>query len=288
MRSLFPVHKFDNALGGTHFDSGATGVLVNTGNKYATGQFWAADHCPGATDHDNEPTNPTGEHAATFYTLFGPVLTQPLFQGQLPVYPPAPLCNPKGLTALGEYVIRAMMRRGMIVETDHLSVKARQQALSILEASKYPGVISSHSWGDNGSQKRLQKLGGLVGPISNEANTFVEEWRRARTRDTRFLFGLGFGSDINGLHSQPVPRPNAAQNPVRYPFKSFDGGSVIQQQRSGTRLYDVNTDGVDHYGLYPDWIEDLRMVGGQQIVDDMAAGAEAYLQLWARTEAAAR
>ena len=289
VRSLFPVHKFDNALGGTHFDSGTTGVLVNTGNKYATGQFWAADHCPGATDHDNEPTNPTGEHAATFYTLFGPVLVQPLFQGQLPVYPPAPLCNPKGLTALGEYVIRGMMRRGMIVETDHLSVKARQQVLSILEASKYPGVISSHSWGDNGSQKRLQKLGGLVGPISNEANTFVEEWRRARTlRDTRFYFGLGFGSDINGLHSQPVPRPNAAQNPVRYPFRSFDGGSVIQRQRSGTRLYDVNTDGVDHYGLYPDWIEDLRMVGGQQIVNDMAAGAEAYLRLWQRTEAAAR
>jgi len=289
VRSLFPVHKFDNALGGTHFDSGTTGVLVNTGNKYATGQFWTAEHCPDAHDHDNEPTNPTGEHAATIYTIFGPLLTQPLLQGQLPVYPPAPLCNPKGLTALGEYVIKAMMRRGMIVETDHLSVKARQQVLSILEAVKYPGVISSHSWGDEGSQKRLQKLGGLVGPISNEANTFVEEWRRARTlRDTRFYFGLGFGSDINGLHSQPVPRPNAAQNPVRYPFKSFDGGSVIERQRSGTRLYDVNTDGVDHYGLYPDWIEDLRMVGGQQIVNDMAAGAEAYLRLWQRTEAAAR
>ena len=55
------------------FDSGATGVLVNTGNKYATGQFWTAEHCDDP-DHDNEPTNPTGEHAATFYTLFGPVL----------------------------------------------------------------------------------------------------------------------------------------------------------------------------------------------------------------------
>jgi microsomal dipeptidase-like Zn-dependent dipeptidase len=287
VRSLFAVHKFDNALGGTHFDSGATGVLVNTGNKYATGQFWAADHCD-AADHDNEPTNPTGEHAELIYTLFGPVLTHPLLQGQLPVYPPAPLCNPKGLTALGEYVIRSMMRRGMIVETDHMSVKARSQTLSILEASKYPGVISSHSWGDLGSQKRLQRLGGLVGPISNEATGFAEEWRTARAnRDPRFFFGTGFGSDINGLHAQPVPRPNAAQNPVRYPFRSFDGGSVIDRQRSGTRLYDINTDGVDHYGLYPDWIEDLRMVAGRQIVDDLANGAEAYLQMWARAQAAA-
>src|SRR5205085_1620917 len=29
VRSLFPVHKFDNALGGTAFDNGGTGLLVN-------------------------------------------------------------------------------------------------------------------------------------------------------------------------------------------------------------------------------------------------------------------
>ena len=133
------------------------------------------------------------------------MLIQPLFQGQLPVYPPAPLCNPKGLTPLGEHLIRSMMRRGMIVETDHMSVKARREALDDPRGRRsYPGVISSHSWGDPGSQKRLQKLGGLIGPISHEANGFAEEWREARAhRDTRFFFGIGFGSDINGLHSQP-------------------------------------------------------------------------------------
>jgi hypothetical protein len=149
-------------------------------------------------------------------------------------------------------------------------------------------VISSHSWGDPGSQRRLQRLGGLVGPISSVSTQFVPEWQAARAgRDPRFQFGTPFGSDINGLHSQPVPRAGASSNPVRYPFRSFDGGSVIDRQHSGTRVYDVNTDGVDHYGLYPDWIEDLRLVGGRQIVDDMANGAEAYLQLWARAEAAA-
>ena len=59
---------------------------------------------------------------------------------------------------------------------------------------------------------------------------------------------------------------------------------MIDRQHSGTRVYDINTDGVDHYGLYPDWIEDLRKVAGQQIVDDMANGAEAYLQMWARAQ----
>ncbi len=88
------------------------------------------------------------------------------------------------------------------------------------------------------------------------------------------------GSAPTSTGCTPSPRraPDAAQNPVQYPFRSFDGGSLIDRQRSGTRVYDINTDGVDHYGLYPDWIEDLRMVAGQQIVDDMANGAEAYLQ----------
>jgi microsomal dipeptidase-like Zn-dependent dipeptidase len=288
VRSLFPVHKFDNALGGTKFDSGTTGVLVNLGNKYATGKWWYAEHCPGAHDHDNEPTNPTGEHAALVYTLFGPVLTQPLLQGQLPVYPPAPLCNPRGLSELGEYVVRGMMKRGMIIETDHMSAKARRQTLDILEARRYGGVISSHSWGDDGTQKRIQKLGGLIGPISSDTQSFVDEWREIRAyRDSRYFFGVGFGSDINGLHAQPQPRPGAAENPIRYPFRSFDGGSLIDRQHSGTRIYDLNVDGVDHYGLYPDWIEDLRLLGGSQIVTDLANGAEAYLQMWARAQASA-
>jgi hypothetical protein len=176
----------------------------------------------------------------------------------------------------------------MIIETDHMSMLTRRQALDIIEAAHYPGVISSHSWGDPGSQKRIEKLGGLVGPISSVSTQFAQEWRTARAeRNPAYAFGTPFGSDINGLHAQPVPRAGAASNPVRYPFKTFDGGSTVDKQHSGTRVYDINTDGVDHYGLYPDWIEDLRIVAGPQIVSDMANGAEAYLQLWARAQAAA-
>ena len=287
VRSFFPIHKFDNALGGVKFDGGSTGVLVNTGNKYATGKFWTADHCEDP-DHDNQPADPTSGHAHTFSQFLDPVLTQPLFEGQLPIYPNPPICNPKGLTALGVFVIREMMNRGMIIETDHMSMKARRETMAILEAENYGGVTSSHSWGDPGSQKRIQALGGLIGPISSDSDRFVADWREIKQyRNPNYLFGVGFGSDINGLHSQPHHRANPSQNPVQYPFLSFDRGSVIKQQRSGTRVYDVNFDGVDHYGLYPDWIEDLRRVGGRAVVEDMANGAEAYLQMWERAEAAA-
>ena len=54
------------------------------------------------------------------------------------------------------------------------------------------------------------------------------------------------------------------------------------------REFDINTDGVSHYGLYPDWVEDLRKIAGDQIVKDMARGAEAYLQMWERASGVPR
>jgi hypothetical protein len=56
----------------------------------------------------------------------------------------------------------------------------------------------------------------------------------------------------------------------------------VDQQVSGERVYDINKDGVSHYGLYPDWIQDLKMQAGDDIVKDMARGPEAYLQMWER------
>jgi hypothetical protein len=75
---------------------------------------------------------------------------------------------------------------------------------------------------------------------------------------------------------------------VTYPFKSFDGGVTLERQRTGARVFDINRDGVAHYGLYPDWVEDLRHIAGQRIVDDLANGAEAYLQMWERAVGVSR
>jgi len=61
----------------------------------------------------------------------------------------------------------------------------------------------------------------------------------------------------------------------------------MSRLQSGTRTYDVNTDGAANYGLFPDWVEDLRVIAGEDIVDDMANGAEAYLQMWERATASA-
>ena len=79
-------------------------------------------------------------------------------------------------------------------------------------------------------------------------------------------------------------------DPVTNPFRSYDGSVAFDRQRSGTRVYDINHDGVAHYGLYPDWIEDARKVAGSEgetLMQAMGRGAEAYLQMWERARASA-
>ena len=57
---------------------------------------------------------------------------------------------------------------------------------------------------------------------------------------------------------------------------------TIDRQVTGQRTFDVNSDGTAHYGLIPDWVEDVRLAGGNEIARDMYRGAEAYLQTWER------
>ncbi|MDQ4095881.1 MAG: dipeptidase, partial [Actinomycetota bacterium] len=193
-----------------------------------------------------------------------------------------PHCNILGLSELGEKMIREMAERGMIFDPDHMSAKAQTEALDLLEEMGYSGIVSSHGWSNETIYPRIYELGGVVTPYAGNSTTFVEAWREHRSwEDDRFFFGFGYGADTNGFGSQGAPRGADATNPVEYPFQGF-GGVTIDQQQSGTRTYDVNVDGVAHYGLYPDWIEDLRRLGGDEIIEDMARGPEAYLQMWER------
>ena len=151
------------------------------------------------------------------------------------------------------------------------------------EAADYSGIISSHSWSTPDSIPRIYKLGGFVTPYAGAAKDFVDQWREQRVvRDKRFYQGVGWGADMNGFGAQGGPRNGP--NPVTYPFKNWDGTVTVGQQHSGQRVYDINKDGVAHYGLYPDWVEDVRHIAGQAIVDDLGRGAEAYLQMWERAD----
>jgi microsomal dipeptidase-like Zn-dependent dipeptidase len=274
--SFFPIHKFDNALGGVRFDSGTFGAAINAANFKQTGHFWEVERCKGP-ESDNEQATVVPEDIidAGLLSYFPAGLT--------PVYPPPPHCNKLGLTPLGEFTVEQMIDRGLMIEVDHMSAKSASRALALAEARDYSGVLSSHSWMDQHLRSRVYGLGGFIEPITTSPESFIDEWRQLRAvADPRFRFGIGFGADANGFHSQPPARGADKPNAVSYPFKSLDGRITFDKQVSGQRVYDVNVDGVAHYGLYPDWMEQLRLLAGRPIADDLMGGAEAYLQTWER------
>ncbi|WP_146087404.1 amidohydrolase family protein [Thermomonospora echinospora] len=277
--SMFVCHKFDNALCGVRFDSGTFGGILNLGNVLSSGRFWQADTCTGAA-HDNT-IEPSGDLAAL---LAGPLRALRPLGVTVPLYPKPPHCNVNGLTDLGAHMVRGMIERGMIVEIDHMSVKAADRTLGILEEAGYSGVISGHSWTDETYVHRIYRLGGMITPYAATADRFAAQWRRDRAaRDGRYVFGYGYGLDANGMGVLPGPRPGNAADPVRYPFTSpFAPDVTLERAHTGTRAWDVNIEGVAHYGLVPDWMKDIHNIGGDEIIDDLARGAEAYLQMWER------
>jgi hypothetical protein len=290
VRQMELVNKFDNALAGVAGDNGEVGVAVNAANFLETNSFWDMRHCePAHPDaHDKTqlaaPDISSGQQDALFGALaelFGTVNLP-----ALPLYGTPDHCNARGLTTLGEHTIAGLAKRHMLFDPDHMSVKARNAALDQVEELGYPGVMSSHSWSTEDAYPRIYELGGYIAPYAGDSTGFVEKWRKhVGWADPRFYFGFGYGADMNGLGAQGNPRGADVPNPVEYPFTGL-GGVTVGQQRAGERVYDINVDGVAQYGLYPDWIEDLRQVAGgadgAAIVDDMARGAEAYLQTWER------
>ncbi|MET7515344.1 discoidin domain-containing protein [Streptomyces sp. NPDC005480] len=274
VRSMFLCHKFDNALCGVRMDSGTIGTAVDIGQFLSTGTFWNTEKCSGP-QHDN----PTGNAAAPAeVTKLLPAGTE------VPTYDSDAQCNKRGLTRLGEYAVKGLMKRNMMVEVDHMSVKAAGRTLDLLESADYPGVLSSHSWMDDGWLERVYRLGGFKASYMSSADSFVKESDGTRALRQKYGVGLGYGTDMNGVGGWPGPVGPDAPNAVKYPFRSADGGSVIDRQHTGERTWDFNTDGAAHNGMVPDWIEQMRLSGGKDTVQDLLGGAESYLGTWKATE----
>lgn len=280
VRDMELTNKFDNAFAGVAGDAGQQGVVVNAGNKLETGSFWKMQTC---TNPDRDVAHDREQYTAPVQlstVLAGSILAPLGLEGQTPAYPPGPHCNVRGLTEQGDHLVRAMVDHGMIVDPDHLDVVSRNAVLSILEAKKYSGVVSSHTWSTADAYPRILGLGGVITPIQTEPSKFIEEYKQIKAvRDPKYLFGFGYGADINGFAHQASP---SAGSQVRYPFTSLDGKQTIAESHAGTRTWDYNKEGVAHYGLYLDWLEDIRQLAGPEIIRDMLNGSEAYLQMWER------
>ncbi|GAA2502607.1 hypothetical protein [Winogradskya humida] len=283
---LYPVHKFDNAFGGTRFDEGLTGAAVNIGNVVSTGHWWTATSCTGA--HDNEQPLVSDDIARLL--ALGELNLPP--GTILPVYPSGPICNTRGLTTLGAYLIDRMMERGLVIHIDHMGVKTAAAVLDRAEAAHYPGVVSVHTWSDRAIVDRILALGGFVATygfsVTDSGNgqpNFLAEWRANKALPhATGMTGYGVGTDVNGFAQQPQPRLTATTQPFAYPFTAPNGTSVSKQVM-GTRTFDINTDGVAQYGLYADWVNDLIGQAGSDgpaLRSQLMNGAESYTAMWER------
>jgi len=295
VRQMEITNKFDNGLTGVAGDEGSTGVLTNFGNFANTGSWLHMQACPSSfpagVQDKQQVTAPDGtlpEQDAIFGAiaqLWGPA------GGVLaPAYTSKPHCNQAGLTALGKHLLSRMIDKGMLFDPDHMSVIARKQALDLLEQAarkgRHPGVLSSHSWSTPDAYPRIYKLGGVITPYAGDSQGFLAKWKQhLEWRDSRYYFGFGYGADVNGFGAQGDARHPSEANDVDYPFTGL-GGVRIDREHGGQRIWDINKDGVAHYGLYPDWVQDVRGLAGSlgsAFMSDMSRGSEAYLQTWERT-----
>ena len=214
VRQLTVVHKFDNALGGTAFDGGAVGNLVNFGQFYGTGRFWDAEACDSEDTgvHDNAQSLPGGLDQAT--TPVGEAIGQAGLGGTVPIYPAPHHCNTRGLTRLGAHAISAMADRGCSsTSTTWASTRASRHSTS-WRARLYPGLISSHSLATPDAYPRIYAAGGFTAPYAGDSTGFAGAWRerRAAARAASALTGSS-GSASGSTPTVSAPRAGRGRVP---------------------------------------------------------------------------
>lgn len=284
VRSLFLAHWADNGFAGAGLQGGVKGKFINAMHRLETGRWFDVEACPAGVR--GEVVEALSDLELDVVSQFFPA-AEPLKAADRPAYPASEQCNPRGLTTLGEHLVRRMAQKGMLIEADHLSHAAREDLLDLAERLDYP-LVSGHNgtggaWTDE-QLERLHRLGGLASQTPESAlETARQTVARKRHRAKGRFFAVGLGTDTGGFAALPGPREDAASDPLPYPFRLDGQPARFDRQRTGERVFDLNRDGVAHYGLVPDWLADVeRRPGGREAIDLLFRSAEAYLRMWER------
>jgi len=295
VRYIFPIHVIDNPFGGTALYIGT----FNISNYREAGHFWDIQ-CSNSADQITYKYQPEGFDVA-FALVKATKLGIDIFSNP----PTPPSCSPgsghqnaRGLTVQGEFAIKEMMRRGMLIDIDHMSQKSANRALEIAEAVAHGGYpLNSGHNGVRGNTvcglspvqscsersltssqyRRLGILHGMagVGSAGVDAYKWVQEYS-AVVKAMGKNAVAGFGTDTDGLALGMPPR---AASSVKY-------DASFPKSRLGTHEWDYNSDGVAHYGMLADFLKDARTApGGIDVIDNnLMLGADYFYQTWKRCE----
>ena len=279
VRTMFVAHWINNALAGSALEGGTKGLFINVFNAFQTGSYFKTARCPARGQ--GEEVGTLSKVELNVLSSFFPATKQLAARG-FPTYPKGKRCNARGLTALGRYAVRKMMGAHMLIEVDHLSERARDTVLAMAARAHYPLVSSHNGTGGEWTSAELRKLHALGGYASVTPDQAPQLAKKIERMSRFGFFGVGLGTDTGGFSSLPGPRADAASKPLSYPFKSYDGRVTFVREQTGTRTFDLNTDGVAHYGLIADLVADMQQNGGRRALPSFFRSAEAYLRTWQR------
>ncbi|MES2684209.1 MAG: peptidase M19 [Pseudomonadota bacterium] len=308
VRQIFPYHDVDSSLGGT----GIFSSILNYVGATDTKGFWKTYDCPDVEYFTGEGVFVAGAELETApLMLGGDPLSQALISsgaGTAPIYPPGRQCNARGVTPLGKYAIDKILKKGFILDIDHAELSIKQYMLD--EGAKltpnYPAVSGhgGHGGITTAQAEQIFRQGGLIYQAlgnGKEMTRYFEQMKPVWERSTNRPLALGYGADSNGLRTLPGPRGMDSEA-IQYPFTLFKGpGWGPQYAAAGIapmkvdmlaipvadgKQWNMDEQGMSHYGLVPDIVEEIRIEGGEPATTALYNSAEAFLQMWEQTEKA--
>ena len=237
--------------------------------------------------------------------VFDVDLTEP----QLPPSETGMYRNTAGLNDLGKVFIEECMQRGIMIDFGHTTKKAVEEAYTILDQYNYPPLFThsanfdemTHVLERDGVLSPMLKANGFENhtqpceyAVSSDFAELIKFGNQINLQNRQDEYvGIPFTSDLfagvphmNGprFNNETNPCTIGQSNPLSYPFTSHDGAVEFEQQHTGNRTFDFNTDGLALLGLLPDLIQDLKQQGyNDQDLEVLFNGAEEYLRLWERS-----
>lgn len=212
VRYIFPIHVIDNPLGGTAVYED----VFNLSNRRETGHYWALACAPpnDGIEYIHKPAGfdplTSGFAGAKLGMILGPSDRAPVPSGC------SGMVNSRGLSTLGIFAIKEMMRRGMLIDIDHMSQASANGAIDI--ADHVPGGFYPLNSGHNGLRcaspgqacneraftaaqyGKIGKFHGMAGIGSAGEKAF--QWTQMYLAVTQAMGSSGvggFGTDTNGF-----------------------------------------------------------------------------------------
>jgi len=265
VRLINPLHLADNALGGTAvFDD-----RLNLSSHYLVSKYASQLPKPWFFEIDQQKNllegvelllggNPASGAMITIYHQGYPDYLHMRPDGHI---------NAKGLTFAGRTFLESMMKRGMLVDVEHMSWHTLDGAIDVAGKHDYP-LFSTHTglralapprgnatWVRGVAHEgmrtdaqiaALKKLGSVIGlaghlgPLKDVAYDTSAAWARAyrHARDHLGLDVIAVGTDMNGFIQQAAPR-----------FTRDDQGRLHPvDPHNATRALDYGTDVIPHVG----------------------------------------